>query len=677
MREARSEKILVLGIDGMDPSMTKKYIEEGKMPNTKKFMEYGAQREDLVLLGSQPTVTPPMWTSLACGCNPNVHGITCFSRHSDKGLDYKEYNLDSTNCHAEPLWNVFAEAGKKTLVWHWPGSSWPPTSDSENLYVVDGSQPAGVNMAIATIDSECILVASSEVKEAVYRRKASTDERIPCVINELEAESTNIANNRFLQDPAERMKSKAERNLILSHLDGEGGLSESPFDVVLSPLRQAFGWQIAADEAKEFTILYSGGAVRRVALLLKNEKGLYDQVAIYKNKKELQPIAVLHAGVFEEDIIDQAVKNDVAYEVNRNMRILELNEDGSYIRMWISAGMDIHNDTMFHPKELFKIVTQHAGYPQPTSIMGGSNKTLIKDVMGAQWWKSAKWQAAALNYLMQQENFEMVFSHFHNIDLQSHMTAKFLKDKGKGKLSEAEYWECYEDSYLQTDYYIGQFLHLLDKGWTIFIVSDHAVVCPEHNPPFLGDPAGINIRVMEELGFTALKHDENGNELREIDWAHTKAVAQRGNHIYLNLKGREEYGIVEPEEQYEVEEEIITALYGYHDQETDHRVIALALRNKDAVLLGMGGPECGDIIYWNAEGYNYDHCDSLSTTKGYGGTSVSPIFMAAGKGLKTHYTTDRIIRLIDVAPTIAILGGVRMPAQCEGAPIYQIFEEDV
>ena len=117
MREARSEKILVLGIDGMDPSMTKKYIEEGKMPNTKKFMEYGAQREDLVLLGSQPTVTPPMWTSLACGCNPNVHGITCFSRHSDKGLDFKEYNLDSTNCHAEPLWNVFAEAGKK----HWFG----------------------------------------------------------------------------------------------------------------------------------------------------------------------------------------------------------------------------------------------------------------------------------------------------------------------------------------------------------------------------------------------------------------------------------------------------------------------------------------------------------------------------------------------------------------------------
>jgi len=675
MREAKSNKILVLGVDGMDPSITKKYIGQGKMPNTERLVKRGAQREDLVLLGGQPTVTPPMWTSLATGCNPNVHGITCFARHSELGLDYKEYNLDSTNCHAEQVWNCFAEAGKKTLVWHWPGSSWPPTSDSENLYVVDGSQPAGVNLAIATVDAEYILVASEEVAATTYRKKASTDERVPCVINELETENEIDGNNRFAKDVAERMKSKAEKNLILTHLDGEGGLSESPFDVVLSKMKPAEGWTINTDKGNEFTILYSGGLIRRVALVKPDEDGKYNTVAIYKNKKATEPIAVLHNGVFEEDIIDEAIKNDITYEVNRNMRILEMKEDGSYVRMWVSAAMDIHNDTMFHPKSLFKTVTEHVGYPQPTSIMGGSNKTLIKDVMGAQWWKSAKWQSAALNYLIENEGFEIVFSHFHNIDLQSHMTAKFLKDKGMGKLSEEEYWECYEDSYLQTDYYIGQFEHLLDKGWTIFIVSDHAVVCPEHNPPFLGDPAGINIRVMEELGFTVLKYDENGNELREIDWEKTKAVAQRGNHIYINLKGREANGIVEPEDKYEVEEEIMTALYGYRDKETGHRIIAMALRNKDAILLGMGGPECGDIIYWNAEGYNYDHCDSLSTTLGYGGTSVSPIFIAAGKGLKKNYTTDRIIRLIDVAPTIAYLGGVRMPAQAEGAIAYQILEE--
>ena len=120
----------------------------------------------------------------------------------------------------------------------------------------------------------------------------------------------------------------------------------------------------------------------------------------------------------------------------------------------------------------------------------------------------------------------------------------------------------------------------------------------------------------------------------------------------------------------------MTALYGYRDKRTGHRVVALALRNRDAVLLGMGGPYSGDILYWMAEGYNYDHCDSLSTTLGYGETSVSPIFIAAGKGLKEGYRTERIIREVDVAPTVAVLGGVRMPTHCEGAPVYQILAEE-
>ena len=120
----------------------------------------------------------------------------------------------------------------------------------------------------------------------------------------------------------------------------------------------------------------------------------------------------------------------------------------------------------------------------------------------------------------------------------------------------------------------------------------------------------------------------------------------------------------------------MTRLYGYKHPESGKRIIALALRNRDAYLLGLGGPECGDILFWNAEGYNYDHCDSLSTTYGYAGTSVSPIFIAAGKGIKENYLTERIIRQVDVAPTVAELAGLRMPAQCEGAPVYQIIEAE-
>ena len=160
-----AQKVFVIGLDGMDPSLTKKYMDQGKLPNIKKIVEAGAAREDLVLLGGQPTVTPPMWTTLATGANPGTHGITCFWNQDPEHLDSIVYNLDSRMCHAEQLWNVTAEAGKKTLVWHWPGSSWPPSSDNENLYVVDGSQPAAVQMSTASVDFEKYAIANKDFKE--------------------------------------------------------------------------------------------------------------------------------------------------------------------------------------------------------------------------------------------------------------------------------------------------------------------------------------------------------------------------------------------------------------------------------------------------------------------------------------------------------------------------------
>ena len=152
---AKAEKVIILGVDGLDPRATRYYMEQGKLPNIQKIVERGAGREDLVLLGNMPTITPPMWTTLATGAFPITHGITCFWNQDPEHLDTMVYSLDSRECKAEPLWNVFAEdAGKKTLVWHWPGSSWPPTSDSENLHVVDGTQPGAVNMGVAPLEGE-------------------------------------------------------------------------------------------------------------------------------------------------------------------------------------------------------------------------------------------------------------------------------------------------------------------------------------------------------------------------------------------------------------------------------------------------------------------------------------------------------------------------------------------
>ena len=100
------------------------------------------------------------------------------------------------------------------------------------------------------------------------------------------------------------------------------------------------------------------------------------------------------------------------------------------------------------------------------------------------------------------------------------------------------------------------------------------------------------------------------------------------------------------------------------------------MRNKEGELLGFSGPEVGDIVYWLEEGFHRVHGDSLPTQQGYFNTSVSPLFIAAGQGIRPGCVTERVIRQVDMAPTVAALLGVRMPAQNEGSVVHQILTEE-
>lgn len=681
-RKPLNDKILLLGLDGMDPRLTRKYVDAGLMPNTAEFIRRGSARKDLVMLGGHPTVTPPMWTTLACGCYANVHGITDFCRLGGD-IDKVAYNFDSRLCKAEQLWNVFAEAGKKTLVWHWPGSAWPPSSDNPNLYVVDGTSPGSVGMSVAQIEGEYLLSANVNQPDVTFRRKAASEANAACVITGLELDEDD---GKSLLGKIGALKSEeGHTHVITDFSQGTSAATENALDLALSPVKDAYGWTEAPEDAKEFTVLLSGGLIRRPALILKGEDGKYDRVAIYKSKKDLDPIVVLTPHVMARSIQDEAIVGDKKYRVIRNFKILELAEDGTQLSMYISPSMDIDNDSVYHPKRIYKDLCENVGYPTPTSDVGCQSDTLITECMLDSWYSNTDWQAKAIHYMIESEDIDVIFSHYHAIDLEEHMFIKHLADKewNRNPVSQAEKWM--ENLYKQADYYIGKFLHLLDEGWTVFIFSDHGQVAPPHDLQLLGDPGGLNVGVMQELGYTVLKKDADGNDLKEVDWTKTRAVANRSCNIHLNIKGRNKHkqpdssyidGIVDPADQYELEEQIMTDLYGYRDKKTGKRIVSVALRNKDAVLLGYGGPECGDIVYWIAEGYNFDHGDSLSTTWGVADTSVSPIFIAAGPGIKEGYETDRIIRQIDFVPTVAVVGGVRMPAQCEGAPVYQILTEE-
>ena len=98
----KTEKLMVLGIDGMDPTFSRRMIDEGKMPNLKKLVEKGAARHDLRMLGANPTITPPMWTTLATGAYPMTHGVEDFNIGMKGELDVNFAGIYSKYVHAEP-----------------------------------------------------------------------------------------------------------------------------------------------------------------------------------------------------------------------------------------------------------------------------------------------------------------------------------------------------------------------------------------------------------------------------------------------------------------------------------------------------------------------------------------------------------------------------------------------
>ena len=666
------KKILVIGIDGLDPSLTRKYVDEGRMPATKKLLEMGSARHDLVMLGSHPPITPPQWTTLACGCNPYVHGITDYYRNVPEGHEYMGYNLDSRFCEAEQIWNVTAEAGYKTLVWHWPGSSWPPTSDSENLHVIDGTQPTSVNCGIATVDSEFILSASEKIEAPTYNVKAASDAKIPCVQTDLKVSGNSAAAGSIIEGTLSLgVEAPSMLRIPLDDAEGQAAISNSPYDVVLSPMKDPSGWAYAPEGAREFIMLLSQGLIRRPCLLLKDENGEYSQVAVYRSKKDEDPLFTLDDDVFTTELIDQAVVNDEYVDVTRNMRVVEIAPDGSGLKMWVSNAMQMNVDTLFHPTRLYRTIVDNIGYPPPLCNIGAGNEKLIRDVMIANWDHDLQWNADGILKLIEVEDYQVVFSQVHNVDALGHMILRYMKERPDSRLPEETYQELFAKGYEDTDKYIARFLPLVDEGWDIFVVSDHAQITNNYQK-YYADGIGM----LYQLGYTALVKDENGNPVKQIDYEHTTAIANRSNGIYINLKGREPHGIVDPADKYELEERIITDLYGYKDPGTGHRVVSVALRNKDAVILGLGGkyPQGADIIYLFQEGFCTDHGDSLSTAQGYADTSVSPIFIAAGPDIKTGFETERVIRQVDLAPTVSEILGVRKTEQCEGAPVYQILK---
>jgi len=112
-------RVIVLGLDGVDPQVVDLLLSEGQLTNFARLRQYGAYGR---LESAKPLLSPIVWTTIATGKTPLEHGISHFVAVNEKTGE--ELPVTSRMRRVKALWNVLSDAGREVAVVGW-WATWP------------------------------------------------------------------------------------------------------------------------------------------------------------------------------------------------------------------------------------------------------------------------------------------------------------------------------------------------------------------------------------------------------------------------------------------------------------------------------------------------------------------------------------------------------------------------
>lgn len=169
--------------------------------------------------------------------------------------------------------------------------------------------------------------------------------------------------------------------------------------------------------------------------------------------------------------------------------------------------------------------------------------------------------------------------------------------------------------------------------------------------------------------------------LGDVDWSRTVAFS-KGNYgqIFINLRGRETHGIVEPGSEYDsVMRRIIDKLGALVDPETRQPLIGPIWRRED-LYTGPHSEQSPDIQFLPSDMANkplgtLDLTSNKFITPVYGNSGdhrMHGIMLGRGPELRSGVRVGDA-RIIDYAPTILHSFGVEVPPDMDGRVLEEIF----
>jgi predicted AlkP superfamily phosphohydrolase/phosphomutase len=220
---------------------------------------------------------------------------------------------------------------------------------------------------------------------------------------------------------------------------------------------------------------------------------------------------------------------------------------------------------------------------------------------------------------------------------------------------------------------LGQLLVAIDlTDTTILVVSDHGLA-PVHTVVHINT-------ILEQAGFLSFQESPGST----VDATDSKALALASGgsaHIYVNLRGREQPGLVPPEEYPALLDELVRTLSEVRDP-NGQPVFARIVRRQEMADLHLSSPYSGDLFVQAEPGHvlsdEWGKEETLEPTNYYGGAGYDSalgemhgIFVAAGHSVREGETISAV-RVVDIAPTVARLLGFTPAEIVDGLALDEI-----
>ncbi len=621
--------MIVLGIDGMDPSLTLKFAREGLMPNALRLMKTGGFSQ---LGSSDPPQSPVAWSNFISGTNPGGHGIFDFIARDaatlkpylstsrmegdPKTVDIGKWKIpiggqEMVNQRKGPVfWNSLKNHGVDCRIIKIP-SNFPPNDTSATTLSGLGTPDVRGSYGIFSF-------FTNDPKQFTHDVSGGHIQKIHI--------SDNTA-NCTLPGPDNSFSRKKES-------------ADVPFKVYIDPSSRTA--KIHIQESK--LILKEGEWSRWVPV-----------------KFRMLPPLVTASGCCRFYLKKAGKRFDLyasPVNIDPDDPYMPISTPGSYSRRLA--------------RTIGRFYTQ--GMPEDTSALSAG---VLND---AEYRNQAmyvlKEREKMLEYEFNRYNGGFLFFYFSSIDLNSHAFWRTIDRSHPMYNSDVarQHGDFIPFLYRQMDKVIGQTMSFLNEKTDLLVMSDHGF------GPFRRK-FHLNSWLMDNNYASPAAGTSQGSAgyFADTDWKRTAAYGLGLNGLYLNIKGREPEGIVDPSNKNLLLNKLKKHLESVKDPQTGKRVISRACI-PEQIYSGPHTTDAPDLLVCYNHGYRAswdtiigkyprkqieDNKDPWSGDHAIDSTLIPGTLIASTK-IKAQKPS-----LSDLAPSILKRFGAPVPKAMTGKNIFQ------